>query len=998
MNQFFRSSYRFRFQTCLQSSFQSSFQSCLQTSLQSSLQRFLQTAALAALGLFGSASSLLANDQEKVDFFESRIRPVLIEHCYACHSAESGTAEGLLYLDSKNGWEKGGESGPALVPGQVEQSLLLLAIRRSDKDLAMPPDYELPPQVVQDFSTWILMGAVDPRDSVATPLSEEVDTKQRELTPKEQWAFSVPQKPTPPTTQSADWSQHPIDQFIMAQLESRGIEAAAVATPQVLVRRLYYDLIGLPPTSSEVAKFLADHQLRGELAVTALIDNLLDRPEYGQSWARHWLDTVRFADSLDARGSGQPGDILDSWRYRDWVVNALNSDLPYDDFIRHQIAGDLLASQKWDPDLQIATGLYAIGNWGNGDSDKLKVHTDIVDDQIDVTGRAFLGLTFSCARCHDHKFDPISTADYYSLAGFFFSSRILEQFAHPTAGESLMRVSLLSPEEQATRQLIFDRIAEIDQALNQGLRPFDQRIEQIAGNPNLFGWKQTGIDNPSLTVNLSEETIKFSTVEARGRSVVVHPGPSEFINLVWKSPASGEIQVSTTASDADPNCGDGIEWLLRIGDREIYKEALNNGFAETTQGHTVSIQAGQLLRLLITPNAEYSCDSTQIEITITDPATGQSWKLSEHFLKNASSQELTEGQFVVCGGDATEFTQDQSAAKILIAERDQLNSSLPPEKYAQGLREGGIPMTEYAGFHDAAIHVRGNYKRKTTIQPRGFPEIFNAPVPELTGSGRLALADWIASTDNPLTARVIVNRLWQHHFGSGIVDTPNNFGALGSAPTHPELLDYLAVTLMENGWSIKEMHRQICSSRTYQLSSTPTPTAAEQDPNNQFYSHQVRKKLSAEQVRDTLLMATNSLNPELGGLAVTEVSSPRRTLYLKTIRSDRTSFQLLFDGADPTNIIEQRNDSIVAPQALWLLNNEFVIKQAELLATQIESSNELSLTEKIEFLINRLFSRPAKPLETEILIGYLQNAGENHESWTKICHSLLCSNELMFID
>ena len=709
--------------------------------------------SLAALSDAGAAIA-----PQDAEFFETKVRPMLVERCFECHSHDKKIKGGLA-LDSRSGWEKGGDTGPAVVPGKPEESLLIKAIRHEDKDLAMPPKKKLSDKEIATLTEWVKMGAPDPRQVVAKiggMTAEEA---------KAWWAF----QPLP-TASAESLLPSRIDDFIAARLGKAGLAPAPRADKRTLVRRVTFDLIGLPPTPEEVAAFLADD---APGAFSRVVERLLASPRYGERWARHWLDVVRYTDSLDTRGFGGEGDVAEAWRYRDWVTRSFNRDLPYDQFIEQQVAGDMMLRQPgaaFDPDKLIATGMYAIGNWGNGDADKEKAHTDIVDDQIDVTGRAFLGLTLACARCHDHKFDPITTADYYGLGGIFFSSHILNQFAPKTAGEKIMRISLLSPAEQEKQRTTIERqIAEVDEALSE---------------------------------------------------------------------------------------------------------------------------------------------------------------------------------------DPTDIT-------ALESERRHLNGELKAFPACHGLQEGGIPKTAYEGFHDAHIHVRGRYDRLGDSVPRHFPVILageNQP-PIREGSGRLELAHWLASPQNPLTARVMVNRIWQHHFGEGLVRTPNNFGKLGTAPTHPELLDWLAAEFIRSGWSIKAMHRLIVNSATYQRSSTSS--SASSDPDNLLFARQNRRRFEAESLRDAMLSVSGSLDLKEGGPSIRDLTAPRRTLYITTIRADRATYQMLFDAADPTAIVEKRIESTVAPQALWLLNHPLVLAQARALAARARNAASAD-ADRVRWLYETLYSHAAR--------------------------------------
>lgn len=938
--------------------------------------------------MFVTMRAASAQENTQADFFEQKIRPVLVEKCYSCHTGSEDEVEAKLWLDSKAGWSKGGQSGPAIVPGKPDASLLVHAIRGTDKVLAMPPGEKLPDNVIADFQTWIRLGAFDPRES-----NQPLAPVTKELSAKEKWVFSKPIKPIPPEVHYETWLRQPIDNFVLSRLESIALSPAPESTPQQLVRRLYFDLTGLPPTPDEAEAFIVSATKDRQQAVVTLVDDLLSRPSYGEKWGRYWLDCVRFTDSHDSR-SGD--DLPDSWRYRDWVVSSFNNDLPYNSFLKHQIAGDLLGAQQNNPALTIPTGMYAFGNWGNGDSDKRKVYTDIVDDQIDVTTRAMLGLTLSCARCHDHKFDQLSTADYYAMAGFFFSSRILNNFADPTAGETLMRIDILSSDAKAKREQLQAELAQIDQKLNQALTPLPRREENVAGRPDLVAWKPASGEHPALVINSGSNAESFATVTMPPRSICLHPSPTQPATIVWRSSVEGEITISMTVQDVDGTCGDGIAWTLRHKDQTLFKEDVANAAEPRVQNVTTTVNVGELVRLAIAPQQTYFCDSTLVDMAIEHTQTGQSWHLWDSLLDSKTIPDSEKSDFLICSGDAPQLVSNSDTE--LLARQKELTSQLPADLRCLGLQDGGVPGTPYAGFHDAPIHVRGNYNRLATLQPRGFPTIFKAATPSIEGSGRLALADWITSNDNPLTARVLVNRLWQHHFGRGIVVTANDFGNQGTPATHPELLDWLAVTFMENGWSIKHMHRLICTSSAYQQSSTVTPHAWQLDPENLLYSRQSRRKLTAEELRDAMLAITGDLNKTLGGPAVNSIDSPRRTLYLRAVRSDRTTYQLLFDGADPTRVVEQRNESLVAPQALWLLNQPFTTNQSDKLHALIEKVPGQPQKERLIFLIDHLFTRPPQEGELTLLTNYLNHHNDATKAWRMLVHSLLCSNEFLFVD
>jgi hypothetical protein len=960
--------------------------------------------------------------EDGIDFFEKRIRPVLAEHCYDCHGEQK--RKGGLRLDSREAMRQGGDSGPALAPGKPDESLLLAAVRYADKDLQMPPPKDgaprqLPAQAIADLEAWIRMGAPDPRDGTvsATPAPPAFDVGAA----REKWPFTPVRRPEAPAVRHAGWPRNDVDRFILAKLEAQGLAPSPEADSRTLIRRLTFDLTGLPPTPEEAEAFVRECASsssassptapdagsggeKGEAKekekeeadpYARLVDRLLASPRYGERWARHWLDVVRYTDSFDSRilsGDGRRMDCTEAWRYRDWVVEAFNRDLPYDAFVAHQVAGDILAAgDGFDPAKIIATGAFAIGNWGGGDADKEKLLTDIVDDQVDLTGRAFLGLTIACARCHDHKFDPISTADYYGLAGIFFSSHILPDPGPKTNGPDMLRIPLLAPAQADERRKMEARLAELDARRADALVPLSELKRNAHGKPGLHARHPHDAENPSLVVNLANDEIRFLSVRLPSRAISLHPGPKAPVTAAWRSPLRGTVRISGKLRDADPTCGDGIQWRVRKGGETLARGDLNNGAEAAIPGQEIAVEPGDLVRLVVKPRAEYTCDSTQVEFSVS-AAGGRVWSLHEAVLNDTATDR--DGAWIVCAGDSPRLVGEGSDTDFsaLEAERKALAARLAePIPVAHGLQEGGCPKSPHAGIHDVRVHVRGRYDRLGALVPRRFPAVLagEAQPPIGAGSGRLALAHWLTRKDHPLTARVLVNRVWQHHFGEGLVRTPNNFGRLGEAPTHPELLDWLADEFVRSGWSLKKLHRLILSSATWRQSSRAAPDIFRADPDNKLLARFPRRRLESEALRDSLLAVAGQLDLAAGGPAARDFSVPRRTLYLLTVRSDRTGFQPLFDAADPTGIVEKRTASTVAPQALFLLNHPFVLAQAEALAARVPQGSDA-----VDRLHRLLYARPAKPAEFRAA----EQAFRAGLSWLQYCHALLCANEFLYLD
>lgn len=1108
-----------------------------------------------------------------MELFEKQIRPLLVENCYKCHSAQAEKLKGGLLLDTKEGVLKGGETGPAIVPGKPEESLLIKAVQYKDEKLQMPPKKKLSDKQIAALITWVGMGAPDPRvesaKSTSTPAPYDFEAARK------QWAFRKPQEPAVPEARRAEWPRSALDHFILASLEKQNLQPAQAADKRALIRRATFDLWGIPPSPEDVAAFLGDESPD---AFEKVVERLLASPLYGERWARHWLDVVRYTDSNDSRGIGGDADIPEAYRYRDWVVAAFNKDLPYDQFIIDQFAGDLLQPrdpEKIDSDRVIATGLLAIGEWGTGDADKDKMMTDIVDDQIDVTGRVFLGLTLACARCHDHKFDPITNEDYYSLAGIFFSSHILPRPGDKTAGSATLRIPLASKVELDRRKAREEKIKELQKeidlirddrvkALATEALPFtsayldaayqykqDRRdislnaqehrlrpdllkrwaeylgfgdlpllnnfSRDLAGKPGLFAWHGAG-DTPSATINSNDKGVEFLTIKMPPKSVAVHPSPKAPVAVGFRAPISGEFTVDGKLVDADPNCGDGINWSIDLRRGSSVENVARGGFGNGgEQSFTkrngadrlsrLRLSAGDLLQFAIDPKGDYGCDTTLIEVDIVEiGGEKRVWNLTRDLVSdpyengqgnphsdshghkgvwafydlagqalfkdlpaesslakwlgaaNAITSEETLAQLPSLGGrlqtnllaiqaetktpapreaitrmaDAKVFEElmnprsgfwsalrennsllaADAREQFLRAQSElaQLKSNPPaPLPVTHGIQEGGVPESVHAGIHDAHIHIRGRYDRLGPVVSRKFPRVLagDKQKPVTEGSGRLQLARWLASPDNPLTARVMVNRIWQHHFGEGIVRTPNNYGKLGEPPSHPELLDWLAHRFVESGWSIKAMHRLMMLSAAYQQSALGDLATMRADPENRLFGRMNRQRMEAETLRDSIMAVNGSLDLRPGGPATRDIASRRRTLYLMTIRSIRNDYRSLFDAPDANSIVDKRVISTVAPQALFLLNNPFILTETRRLAERVLNESPRDDGRRVSWLYEHLFSRSPSSIEIEIARQALERVyatmnGSFSEkeiaAWEAFSQILLASNEFAFID
>ena len=706
---------------------------------------------------------------QQTQFFENKIRPILSQQCYKCHSVNSDKVKGGLLLDSREATLKGGEAGPAVVPGDLEKSLLIKAVRYSDPDLQMPPKKQLSDDQITDLEQWVKMGAPDPRQAT-------VAQKNWKAPSKDWWAWQPLIKPAVPEVKGSSWGQTPVDNFILAKLDAKGLTPNPIADKRTLIRRASFDLIGLPPTPEEVDAFVKDESPD---AFAKVVDHLLASPHYGERWGSHWLDVARYSDTkgMVKRQREDPHSPY-AWTYRDYVIKSFNDDKPYNTFIIEQLAADKLPSTKSNPTNLTALGFLTVGERFLG------MQQDIINDRIDVVTKGFLGLTVSCARCHDHKFDPIPTKDYYSLHGIFAST--------------------VEPQVETVIQKI----------------------------PNTPDYKDYSKQRTALEAKKEEIEAKFQTAR-------------------------------------------------RSRDREQIK-------------------------LLLRALRENAGQTTRLEMT--HPGTVMR---------------------------------------------------------AMTVQDAGRPR-------NSPVFIRGEAENKGDIVPRRFLSVIAGATrqPFTNGSGRLELAHAIVNKSNPLTPRVMVNRIWQHHFGAGIVTTPDDFGTMSEPPSHPELLDYLATRFQDEGWSIKKMHRLMMLSSVYQQTTTDNPRYAQADPYNRLLWRANIQRLEFESLRDSLLAIGGSLDPKLYGRPVDLERNPdstRRTIYGVIDRSDLLDAFVNFDMANPDMVNGKRYETSVPQQALFLMNSPVVIEQAKKLVSLDEFKDQTNSIARIEFLYERIYQR--QPRQQEIQLG-----------------------------
>jgi hypothetical protein len=897
---------------------------------------YLRKAALTAL-LAARVFAQLLPDQ--TEFFEKKIRPVLVEKCYACHGAKLSKPMGGLRLDTSDGARKGGDSGPAIAPGDPASSVLIKAISYRNLDLKMPPTGKLSDNEIADFTEWIKMGAPDPRtEAPPAPVKKGIDFAEA----RKFWAFQPVKNPPFPAVKQESWPASAIDRFVLARLEEKQLTPAPPADKRTLIRRVTFDLTGLPPTPHEVEDFLADTSPN---AYAKVVDRLLASPHYGERWARHWLDLVRYAET---NGHEFDNDKIDAWRYRDYVIRAFNQDLPYNQFVKEQIAGDLLHEKRLSLDgayqeSPIGTSIFWFGEILNSATDSVKSRADEVDNQIDVLSKTFLGLTVACARCHDHKFDPIPTADYYALAGVMHSTALSETVID--APQRSSRIALLRAKFEPSAERI----------VKAPPRPGDIVFEDFQ-KPTFEGWRVTGQ--------------AFGAGPVRG-AADSFGGSDQFMGSLtskkFRMPKLW-VHVKLAGSKGEPKL----------------KELALLRFTIVADGYK----------------------GNHLFATGSDTFQWQSMRMTQHIGRMCYFEIVDRSPM-----------GHIAVSKIVFSDSEQ-----PPadeeEKLSDGPSEIGqpVPASIFATVatdedpHDVRIHIRGNHQSLGEVAPRRFLQVLageNQP-PIGSGSGRLELAEKIAGPDNPLTARVMVNRIWKHHFGYGLVRSTDNFGRTGDLPTHPELLDYLAARFVESGWSVKALHRMIVLSNAYQMSSGENAAAAKIDPQDKLLHHFPVQRLEAEAIRDSILAVSGALNPALFGPSVPPyiskfqdgrgkpVSGPldgaaRRSIYIQVRRNFLTPMFLAFDYPLPISTIGRRSVSTVPSQALILMNDEFLELESREWTRRLEAESS-DPPRTVSKMYEAAFAREPQDWELAAALDFVKT-----QPWADLAHVLFNSAEFIYV-
>jgi hypothetical protein len=892
------------------------------------------------------------------EFFENKVRPILANSCYGCHT---NTALGGLRLDSLEAMLKGGKRGPAIVVGDPDKSLLITAVRQTDAQLKMPFGSKLKDSEIKDLEAWVKAGAKWPASAVsAAPVSKDgtyvISPERRNF-----WSF-LALKPTPvPIVKDAKWSRTDIDRFVLAKLEEQSLHPVAPASKHDLLRRAYLDLTGLLPTPAEYEAFEKD---ASAAAFAKVVDHLLASPAYGERWGRIWLDVARYGEddyrSLNPNPRGYR-PYPNAWAYRDWVIQAFNDDLPYDQFVKAQIAGDLM-DEKVRYKMLPATGFLGLGPWYYDNGSAEVTRADERHDRVDAVTRGFLGLTVQCARCHDHKYDPIPQTDYYALAGVFYNT-IYEEY--PRAPKKIVEEYLRIEED-------LDKKQKILQDFQQGLTNELSRSLAYQTSSYLMGvWDVTGKSKKEVAQVVEARRLDYELLERwakyMGKATDKYHNKDEWQALIKKGGGTQEEAKKL----ADKFQDEVVTAMLEKNEIDDENRVITDKDIEGTKPKKRTTKPSNFVT-----NKDFNPGSGLLLKSLPEQQNNF-W--TEIFLRELKDAEDPNAMMAMGGrmgnpgvlmfrgwGLETRVgAEAQARLKILQDDADAARKKIDPYyPFIHGVKDSDKPV-------NIQLALRGNPETLGQEVPRHFLSILSSgePLPLTQGSGRMQLAEDIVK--QPIAMRVIVNRVWKAHFGTGIVDSPSNFGFGGERPTDPELLEYLANYFVKNGMSIKKLQREIMLSSVYQLSTTDEKVASEKDSGNRLYWRANRKRMDAEQVRDSILEISGKLDDQLGGPSKELTPDfDRRTIYGQVSRYKLDSYLQLFDFPPPNISAEKRFTTTVPLQRLFLMNSDFVQVQAEALAKRVaaESDNRARISKLYEIV----YGRAPKEQEVEIGLAYLR--------------------------
>ena len=919
--------------------------------------------------------------EQRTDFFEKKIRPVLSKNCYECHSAKSKSLKAGLLLDRKAGWVRGGKNGAVIHPGKPDESILMNALKYDNHELQMPPSGKLSETVLADFEKWISMGAPDPRNSSMEEVFAVGGLKAKSLKEgREFWAFKPIKLPLLPAVQKGEWIQDEIDRYILRGIEEHDLEPSQKAKPTTLLRRIFFDLTGLPPSPQDIKDY---QNSSSQESFENVVNNLLESPRFGERWGRHWLDVARYADTT---GGGRNNPFPNAHRYRDYVINSFNNDKPFDQFIIEQIAGDLMPSSTDEAynEKLTGTGFLALGPHNYELQDKELLRMEVVDEQLTAVGKAFMGLTMDCARCHDHPFDPISITDYYSMAGIFRSTN------------SLVPGNVAGFHERELR----DEFGEQREQYDQTLASLEKRLKDAVNLFKALGGKESIRNARSLDpLTLEGIVVDELAVMKKGNWKLSTHTPGYVGSGYHHDNNTGKGNKSITYR---ANISKGGEYDVQVsytdGSNRSKKTPITVMHADGEQKIYIDQTRPPVILDTFTSVGVFRFEPIERDVVqITTEGT------EGYVIADAIRLVAIENKYGVPNfSDKPKETEHDLVAQKKLADAqksvEKLKGEIEIHKRSQPPKVAKVmSVLEQEKTGDWHIHLRGGIRNLGPLVERGFLKVAIpkgtssvAEIPD-SSSGRLQLAKWIASSNNPLPARVYANRIWHHLFGRGIVASTDNFGEMGDRPTHPELLDYLAKYLIENNWSSKSLIRKIVLSSTYQMTTNVSAIAQKIDPENNLFSRQNRKRLEAEAIGDAMLLAGGQIS------ANHPVLEKRRFIFQKLNRNNLSELFEVFDYPNPGLVSGNRNISSVPTQALYMMNNEFVIKQARLVSEIIEKKETNDLNGKITLAFLKCLGRLPNAEEMKTSLLFLEK--KFHKvSLEGLVHSLLACLDFRYLN
>ena len=964
-----------------------------------------------------TTASAIADEKptpEALSFFETKIRPVLIEHCYECHSAAALKNDNLqseLLLDTREGIRKGGESGPAIVPNDVKGSALIAAIRH--ESFEMPPKSKLPKNVIDDFVKWVEAGAADPREGAKPEIiRKDIDVAAG----KQFWSFRPLSNATPPNVKNSAWAKNDVDHFILARQEAAGISANSMAERRTLIRRAYFDLWGLPPAPEDVEAFVNDESPD---AWQNLVDRLLDGQHYGERWARHWLDLARFAES---NGYAFDKDRPAAYHYRDFVINAFNADMPYDQFVKLQVAGDEL--NPLDFDSQSATGFIAAGPFTSQQTQKERERSryEQLDDIVGTLGTSMLGLTIGCARCHDHKFDPIGAHDYYRLTASFAETGFQDYDWDPDPEGTRKAKTAFDAEHKP----YLDARAKFEKEVLPGrldewllAKADPPRAEKLGAWHTIGPFKAASYDSAFKQRFAQQVKVELDKPIGELKWIAKPEWKDETVHNTLTGDNSANylyrtIEVSNkVVLDVSFGCDDGI--VVSLNGKQILSKPTMGGAAPDQHLVKLNLQTGSNDLLVKIVNGGGPSGFYFSAKGVATPKNVQDILNIETARWNDKQRQVVQKWFA--SRDPEWFQLDRE-------EKEHLAKAPKPDiTKIFAARKNGATYNFGAETRKVYFLARGNSNVKTGLASPGFLRVLmegehqeknwllDDPAIEKSTAlrPRVALGKWLTDTESGagnLLARVIVNRLWQHHLGTGIVNTPSDFGSQGTPPTHPLLLDYLAKQLIQNDWKLKPIHKLIMTSSTYQQSGSVNEESHTADPDNQLWWRRPPRRLEAEIIRDNLFAVSGTLDKKMYGPGSLDQATPRRSVYLKVKRGSLIPILQLFDAPDAIQSIGNRNVTTVPPQALAMMNSPFVRNIADKFAARISAEKDLTDEAIVDKAYWLALSRPPESDEASRMVGFLNSQAQSYGSdanakkmaLSDYCQIMLCLNEFVIVD